>query len=214
LSTDVIEEIVSFWLGQSLDSPEAAFARRDWWYDGGTAVDDEIRSRFGAFVPRACEGALEDWRTTPNGALALILLLDQFTRNIYRRTPEAYSGDARAMGIVKRAIDENLDRGMHPVARVWLYHPFHHAEQIEEQDRGIALLDALLRSAPCLWHPYLRRSVKGWTRHRNIVARFGRFPHRNAVLCRESTDEERRFLLTDGEAFGQEPRAGHDGKAG
>jgi uncharacterized protein (DUF924 family) len=203
LSAETVNEIVAFWLGGSLDGPEAALARRDWWYDGGASVDGEIRSRFGAFVSLACKGSLPDWQTTPNGALALILLLDQFTRNIYRSTPEAYTGDAFALEIVNWAIERNIDRELHPVARIWLYHPFHHAEHIVEQDRGIALLNGLLRSAPNLWLPYIERSIRGWIRHRDIVARFGRFPHRNHVLGRMSTDKERAFLAADGETFGQ-----------
>jgi uncharacterized protein (DUF924 family) len=206
LSTETIDTIVTFWLGPGLDGPEAAFARRDWWYDGGATVDDEIRSRFGTLVLLACGGSLPDWQATPNGALALILLLDQFTRNIYRGTPDAYAGDAAAFDIVNRAIGRNLDRALHPVARIWLYHPFHHAEQVEAQDRGIALLNEVLKSAPAVWHPYIQRSIKGWTRHRDIVARFGRFPHRNRVLGRPSTDEERAFLAADGESFGQGQR--------
>lgn len=203
MSTESIDTIVAFWLGTCLDSPEAAYARRDWWYDGGAAVDDEIRARFGALVSRACKGSLPDWQATPNGALALILLLDQFTRNIYRGTPDAYLGDAAAFETVDRAIARGHDRELHPVCRIWLYHPFHHAERIDAQDRGLALLDAVLQSAPDPWHPYIQRSVKGWTRHRDIVARFGRFPHRNRVLGRESTDEERAFLATNDESFGQ-----------
>lgn len=203
MSTEIIDEIVTFWLDASLDDPETAFARRDWWYDGSASVDDEIRSRFGAYVPRACNGELMDWQVTPNGALALILLLDQFTRNINRGTPEAYSGDTLGFEIVNRAIDRNLDRELHSVARIWLYHPFHHAEQIENQDKGLALLNGVLRGASAPWHPYIQRSIKGWTRHRDIVARFGRFPHRNRVLGRQSTEEENAFLAADGESFGQ-----------
>jgi uncharacterized protein (DUF924 family) len=206
LSTETINKIVAFWLGTSLDSSEAALARRDWWYDGGASVDEEIRSRFGALVPPARKGSLLDWQATSNGVLALILLLDQFTRNIYRGTPEAYSGDALAYEIVNRAIDRNLDRELHLVARIWLYHPFHHAEQIEEQDKGIELLNRLLQSAPSLWHPYIQRSIRGWNRHRDIVARFGRFPHRNQMLGRRSTDAEHAFLAADGETFGQGQR--------
>ena len=203
MSTETINKIVAFWLGASLDGPEAALARRDWWYDGGASVDDEIRSRFGALVSRACKGALSDWQATANGALALIVLLDQFTRNIYRGTPAAYSGDRLAFEIVNRVIDRNIDQELHPVARIWLYHPFHHAEDVEEQHKGIALLNGLLQSAPGLWHPYIERSIRGWSRHRDIVARFGRFPHRNQVLGRMSTDKERTFLAADGQTFGQ-----------
>ncbi len=208
MSTQTIAEIVAFWLGPSLDGPESAFARRDWWYRGGPSVDEEIGARFGALVARACVRAPMDWRATSNGALALILLLDQFTRNLYRNTPKAYAGDARAFEIVNRTIEQKLDLALHPVARIWLYHPFHHSESIEEQDRGVALMESLAATAPGEWQPYIQRSVTGWGRHRDIVARFGRFPHRNPVLGRTSSEEERQFLARDGESFGQGPKRG------
>lgn len=205
MSTETIAEIVQFWLGQSLDGPEAAFARRDWWYKGGPAVDEEIRSRFGALVPPARERQFPDWEGTPHGALALILLLDQFTRNLFRFTPEAYSGDALAFEIVNGAVAAGLDKALHPVERIWLYHPFHHSESPAEQDRGVALVTALRDDAPEEWHPYVERSIRGWTGHRDIVVRFGRFPHRNEVLGRPSTAEEIAFLEADGNSFGQGP---------
>ncbi len=200
MDTDRIADIVAFWLG---DSPEKATAHRDWWYEGGPAVDEEIGSRFGDLVPLACARELMGWRATPDGALALVLLLDQFTRNLYRGTTDAYAGDACAFEIVNAAIDIKFDRTLHPVARIWLYHPFHHSEQVEEQDRGLELLRALRQEADPAWHAYVERSIKGWTRHRDIVARFGRFPHRNAILGRENTEEERTHLASGGESFGQ-----------
>ncbi len=206
MSTETISEIVAFWLGPSLGNPDAASGRRDWWYEGGAPVDDEIRARFGNLIPQACARELMAWQSTPDGALALILLLDQFTRNLYRNTPQAYAGDACAFEIVTRAIEQKLDTALPPVSRIWLYHPFHHAEDVEDQDRGLVLLNALRQEAPAEWHAYVERSIKGWTRHRNIVARFGRFPHRNAVLARDTTDEEHMFLKTYGEAFGQGPK--------
>ncbi len=207
MSLETISEITAFWLGPSLEGPDAAAGRRNWWYKGGKPVDDDIRARFGNLVPKACARHLMAWQSTPDGALALILLLDQFTRNLYRNTPEAYAGDACAFDIVSQTIEQGLDKALHPVSRIWLYHPFHHAESAEEQDRGLALLRELRQEAPPEWHPYVERSIKGWTRHRNIVARFGRFPHRNAVLGRTSTDKELAFLETNDDAFGQGPKA-------
>ncbi|MDP6389354.1 MAG: DUF924 family protein, partial [Alphaproteobacteria bacterium] len=102
--------------------------------------------------------------------------------------------DEHAFEIVNAVIEEGLDRALHPVARIWLYHPFHHSERVEEQDCGLELLRALHREADPAWHAYVERSIKGWTRHRDIVARFGRFPHRNAALGRETTEEEAAFL--------------------
>ena len=203
MNANRIADIVAFWLGDSRDSPDRALARRGWWYEGGPAVDEEIRARFGDLVPRACARELTGWRNTPDGALALILLLDQFTRNLYRGTVGAYAGDAFAFEVVTHAIDQGLDRSLHPVARIWLYHPFHHSEDVAEQDRGLRLLRALRKHADPAWHAYVERSIEGWTRHRDTVARFGRFPHRNAVLDRGSTTEELAHLAADGRRFGQ-----------
>lgn len=203
MNADIIADIAAFWLADSLESPEKAAARRDWWYKGGVPVDDEIRARFGDLVPRACARELMGWQDTPDGALALILLLDQFTRNLYRNTVEAYAGDPCAFDIVNATIDKGLDKALHPVARIWLYHPFHHSEDVAEQDRGLGLLRALRQEADPAWHAYVERSIKGWTRHRDIVAKFGRFPHRNDVLGRESTAEERAHMAAGGESFGQ-----------
>ncbi len=206
----MIADIAAFWLADSCDSPERASARREFWYRGGPAADEEIRRRFAGAVERACAGdpALMGWRETPEGALALILLLDQFTRNIWRGAVRAYAGDAQALEVVEHAIDHGLDRALHPVARIWLYHPFHHSEALGGQDRGLDLLRALRRDADPAWRAYVDRSIEGWTRHRDIVARFGRFPHRNAVLGRDSTAEEEAHMAAGGESFGQGLQAG------
>ena len=206
MSGDKINAIVSFWLGDALNSPEAADARRDWWYRGGPGVDAQIGERFGDLVEQACAGGLAHWQDSSDGALALIVLLDQFTRNMYRHTARAYAGDTHGMQIVNRVIENGLDQELHAVARIWLYHPFHHAESVHEQDRGIALLQDLLVQSEGSWHGYIKRSISGWTRHRDIVAKFGRFPHRNSVLGRESTAAEKDFLGSNSESFGQGPR--------
>ena len=203
MNPDLIADIVAFWLSDSRDGPNRALARHDWWYEGGPAVDDAIRVRFGDLVPRACARELMGWRNTPDGALALVLLLDQFTRNLHRGRVEAYAGDRCAFEVVNHAIDRGLDRTLHPVARIWLYHPFHHREDVAEQDRGLGLLRVLRQQADPAWHAYVERSIAGWARHRDVVARFGRFPHRNAVLGRDSTTDELAHLAADGRRFGQ-----------
>ena len=203
MSDTHILQITKFWLADSESDPSAADGRRDWWYRGGATVDGEIRQRFGELVERAIDDAFADWERTPSGSLALILLLDQFTRNLYRHTPAAYAGDARAFEVVSRAIEMGLDSDMHPVSRIWLYHPFHHSESVALQDRGLASLNELHREAPSSWGAYITRSIEGWTRHRNIVAEYGRFPHRNAVLGRVSSAAEERYLEGKPDAFGQ-----------
>ena len=154
---------------------------------------------------QACRGELVGWSNKPNGALALIILLDQFTRNLFRNTPKAYSGDIHALEILNKSIDHALDRKLSPVSRIWFYHPFHHSEQLSEQDRGLKLLEELKKGSLVKWHSYIDHSIAGWTRHRNIVSQFGRFPHRNEVLRRTSTKEELSFLATSGQSFGQGP---------
>ena len=198
-----IDSIRAFWLGDSLAGPEAAIARGDWWYRGGAAVDEEIRARFGFVMQPALAGRLTGWAGRPAGDLALVLVLDQFTRNLFRATPRAYAGDAAAMQVLVSALSAGLDRKLHPVERIWLYHPCHHAEDLSQQDRGLALLRGLLKEAPADWKSYVERSIQGWTRHRDIVARFGRFPHRNRVLGRRGSAAEDRFLAEDGETYGQ-----------
>ena len=202
-ANETIPAITAFWLGPALESPEAALARKDWWYRGGSAVDEEIRQRFGAQVDQACAGGLSRWEETGEGAFAMILLLDQFTRNLFRGTADAWKGDPRAFAIVNRAIDAGLDRTLHPVERIWLYHPFHHSERLADQDRGLELLRTLKEESPGEWQPYVGQSIQGWTRHRNIVAEFGRFPHRNLILGRESTPAEQAYIDGGGENFGQ-----------
>jgi uncharacterized protein (DUF924 family) len=210
MNTEAISEIIQFWHGPAQESAEAAAERRDWWYRGGEVVDDEIRARFGDLVDQARNGELSEWGQTSEGALALILLLDQFTRNLFRNTIEAYSGDELAFEVVVKAIRTNLDKSLHPVSRIWLYHPFHHSEEVVAQDTGITLLKALKRQGPAPWRPYIQRSIKGWTGHRDIVARFGRFPHRNHVLGRPSSRKEVTYLSKEGKSFGQGPTRRHD----
>ena len=116
---------------------------------------------------------------------------------------DAYIGDLSAFEIVEKTIDQKLDHKLHPLERIWLYHPFHHAEDIQQQDRGLTLLHELEHAAEKVWQPYIRRAIEGWTHHRIIVARFGRFPHRNEVLGRIDTAGELEFLSKGGESFGQ-----------
>jgi uncharacterized protein (DUF924 family) len=200
---DYIDQITDFWLDGCLNSPEAAHKRRDWWYGGDQQTDDEIRSRFGTLVSDACAGGLQEWEASAEGCFGLILLLDQFTRNLGRGTIEAYAGDKRAFAVVRHAIEAGLDRQLHPVSRIWLYHPFHHSEVLAEQDQGLSLLHQVKDAASPEWHAYVERSITGWTGHRDIVAQYSRFPHRNKVLGRTSTPAELDYIANDGRSFGQ-----------
>ena len=206
----IIQKILEFWLGDACASDQKALQRKQFWYDGGQLVDQEIREHFSDEIKNACNGTSLHWAKTPNGALALVILLDQFTRNIYRNTSHAYCGDELALEIVSASIRQKHDIDLSPVAAIWFYHPFHHSEILAEQDEGLSLLKHLKKRSDQKWHEYIERSIEGWTRHRQIIARFGRFPHRNHILRRKSTLDEKQFLTEDGQSFGQGPRLAKD----
>lgn len=191
-----IDAILEFWFGPDLAAP-VSDERRQRWFRKNEAFDREIRERFGADVERAAQGELEDWVGTPRGRLALVLLLDQFTRNIYRGNARSFACDARAEQLSLEGVERGDDQALPALARAFLYMPFMHAENLELQNRGVALFEALARE------PNAGGSFADFARlHRDIIQRFGHFPHRNRVLGRPSTEEETEFLKTPGSSFG------------
>lgn len=161
------------------------------WFEKDPELDRQIRERFGALHAEACRGALDHWKETPEGCLALIVLIDQFSRNLNRDGPEAYAHDGRALAAVAHAIAAGFDRAMTPAQRIFLYMPLMHSEALEDQERCIDLMRAA----------GLDKQVGYAIRHRDIIARFGRFPHRNAALGRASTEEEAAFLKEPDSGF-------------
>jgi uncharacterized protein (DUF924 family) len=168
------DEVVSFWREAG---PERWFARDE-------ALDQACRERFGLTYEAAARGDLNEWELTPEGARAVVLLLDQFPRNMFRGTRRVYATDPAALMAADRAIEKGYDQKVDPTLRKFFYLPFVHAEDLGHQERSVALNEALGD----------RDSVKWARHHRDIVARFGRFPHRNGILGRESTPEEETFL--------------------
>lgn len=154
-----------------------------------------MRDRFLADCNLAAEGRLAHWQEHPNSCLALILLLDQFPRNIFRGTPRAFATDAMALQAAERAVGDRFDEQLLPVQRWFLYLPFEHSEHLEHQHRSIALFDTLRDD------PDSASTIDYAYRHLRVIERFGRFPHRNAILGRESTPEEQEFLLQPGSGF-------------
>lgn len=175
-------DILAFWF-----SPEV----RAKWFVRDDAFDAELRQRFGPLLLDARQGELVHWSESPDGALALVILLDQLSRNIHRGTPEAFASDGMALAIAERAVDQGDDLRLTPEQRGVLYMPFEHSESLADQDRGVALFEALGEGEAL---DYMRR-------HREIIARFGRFPHRNTILGRNSTPEEIEFLKQPGSSF-------------
>ena len=185
--------ILDFWFGAP-GTPEHGQDRAV-WFRKDSAFDAEIRARFEVAVSAALAGAFGEWCGTPRGSLARVLLLDQFTRNIYRDTPRAFAGDARALATADGAVARGFDRELGRYERWFLYMPFEHAENVEAQRRSLALFGALASETN-------DPGAAEWAqRHADVVFRFGRFPHRNAILGRTSTPEEAAFLAAPGSRF-------------
>jgi uncharacterized protein (DUF924 family) len=171
------------------------------WFRVDRAFDERLRATFGATVERAIAGDFEGWRGTPEGTIALVLLLDQLPRNLFRGTPRAFAGDARARAIAGDAIARGVDASLPIMARTFFGMPLQHAEDRALQDEGVRYFERLLAEAPEASRAPVASGLDYARRHRDIVARFGRFPHRNATLGRESTPEEIAFLKTPGSSF-------------
>ena len=194
----LVAEIHEFWFG-ALRAGFPVEDRQSRWFGGSTGVDAEIRARFGGATEAAIDGGLEHWRTTARGAVALVLLLDQFARNIHRGSARAFAGDARARSIARAVLAEPLQT----VERVFMLLPFEHSELLADQEFCVAEYDRLLETV----YEAHRATIAGYRRfaaeHREIIARFGRFPHRNRALGRADTAEEAAWLGAGGRRFGQ-----------
>jgi len=187
--TGLTERLLSFWFGDGWQS--AAPEPRPEWFKPNPDFDGEIARLFGAEVERAMADGFSELAEGAHGSLALILLLDQFPRNLFRGTARAFATDGRALAVARQALERGFDAALPPVMRLFVYLPFEHSEDLADQERSVALFRALGNAE---WLDYA-------VRHRDIVARFGRFPHRNAALGRPTTAEEAAFLKTPNSSF-------------
>jgi uncharacterized protein (DUF924 family) len=195
------EIILDFWFGSNPDDAVVAKERSDLWWSKNKVTDDDIRRRFEIYVIMAVSEQLTDWLTTPLGRLALIIVTDQFPRTIYRDTAQAISCDEKALAWCIEGLEQKVDRELRPIERVFFYLPLEHAEYLEHQALSVKYFGELASQVnseqKVLFDGYLDYAV----RHRQIIERFGRFPHRNSVLARESTPEELAFLSEPGSSF-------------
>jgi len=198
---DGIAAVLDFWFQDvegSRPAPESAFAR---WFGKSEQTDREIADRFGEPVERALRGELDRWTESPRGRLALVILLDQFTRNLFRGTARAFSGDARALALCREGIARGDDGTLEPHQRVFLYLPLEHAEDTRAQGESVRAFETLAAAVP----ETLRKEFEGYLdyarRHAEVVERFGRFPHRNRALGRPSSEQELAFLRQPGSSF-------------
>lgn len=195
------ERILTFWFGDDVEALSSLDDLISLWFRKSEATDALIRERFGAAVEAASRGELDDLADTPRGRLALLVLLDQFPRNIYRGTPRAFATDARALSLALEGIEKGHDRELHPLQRLFFYLPLEHAEDLAMQDRAVELCRGLRSEAPVGMERYFDSFLDYAERHRDVIVKFGRFPHRNAILGRESSEAEREYLAQPGAGF-------------
>ncbi len=195
------ESVLTFWFGTGTDDNTIAQSQRKLWWSKDAAVDADMRKRFATGVNAAATGKHDDWAVTLRGRLALILLFDQFPRNIYRDTPQAFAYDARALLLAQDLIESGGHCNLRRIERVFCYLPLEHAESIEMQTRSVELFSALAADVPEQQRDTFKGYVDYAIRHRDVIARFGRFPHRNRILGRASTPEEIEFLKQPGSSF-------------
>ncbi|MBL8625287.1 MAG: DUF924 domain-containing protein [Myxococcales bacterium] len=187
-----IDAVWDFWFGAlDADGNAAPEVQRRWWIKD-PALDAEIGARFGALHRAVVGGEREAWRAEPRGALAYVVVLDQFSRNLFRGAPGMFAADTQALAAAKAAVAAGHDRALPVAPRGFFYLPYMHSEDLADQDACVALFTDV---------PGAAQSVDFAERHRAIVRRFGRFPHRNAILGRASTAEEEAFLREPGSAF-------------
>jgi len=196
-----IDDVLTFWFGTSKDDLKVYEEHSAKWFKKDPAFDQELTERFASLVEHARTADLDDWAATPEGRLALIILLDQYARNIYRGTSAMYASDDKCLRLVEEGLEAGDDKALRFPQRGFFYMPLMHAENAEAQDLCVATFANLVLEAPDALKPRFRNNLGYAIAHRDIVIRFGRFPHRNAILGRESTPEEVEFLKEPGSGF-------------
>lgn len=187
------QAVLDFWFGSPTE-PDYGQPKKAWFIKR-QAFDQEIRDRFSSLHAQACAGELDDWQDEPESCLALLIVLDQFSRNLFRGTPKAFSADAKALAIAKRAIAQGFEPLLLPIQRWFLYLPFEHSEDRDDQKRSLELWESLRGHGPSA------SAIQYAYQHADVIRKFGRFPHRNVILGRTSTEAEQNFLMQPGSSF-------------
>lgn len=204
---DEAVEVRRFWFGRLPLKPESVPARLALWFgsrEQEARTDELVRSRFGDLIERAATGGLAAWADSPRRRLSLILLLDQFPRHVHRGTERAFATDREALALTLSGMQSAADAALTPVERIFFYMPLQHAELRDAQEESVAAYRRLLGEAPDELKTLFASSLESAELHRGIVARFGRFPHRNRVLGRANSAEEEAYLREGGQSFGQQ----------
>ncbi len=198
-----IEAVLTFWFKEhDLNAPQID-GRMDVWFGEDPVFDEEIASEFSEDVAKASDGELNRWAEEPRGRLALIILLDQFRRNIYRNKAEAFDKDKVALKLCVEGAMEKKDKGLSPIERVFFYMPLQHAESRKVQQKSCEIYNRLAEAVSPTFRETFETVAQFAELHADIVLQFGRFPHRNKIMNRENTPEENEYLAGDVPSFGQ-----------
>ena len=192
------DAILDFWFGQPTAADYGHYRKA--WFVKDPDFDQSIRQHFLADYEKAAAGALDHWQKDPHSSVALLLLLDQFPRNLFRGQPRSFETDPQAKAVATQLVDTGQDQQLIPAHRFFIYVPFEHSEDIADQNRCVALMQNLVDTVPDLDNG-LKGGLNYAIRHRDVIQQFGRFPHRNEILGRESTPEELKFLQQPGSRF-------------
>ena len=196
-----VQDVLDFWFGPAGSATDIAQRQRKLWFGKSAVLDQAVAERFAMTLVDATASRLDHWSGTPQGRLALVIVFDQFPHHIHRNLPQAFASDAQALALSLDALAAGEDLQLTPIERVFLYLPLEHAESIDMQARSVSLYEQLAHQAAAeeraLFDDFLRYAQ----RHHDVVARFGRFPHRNTILDRVSTPEEIEFLKQPGSRF-------------
>jgi uncharacterized protein (DUF924 family) len=199
--SDSLESVLAFWFGAPGSAAEIAGRQSKLWFGKSPANDQAVIERFAATLTAATAGRLDHWVNTPRGRLALVIALDQFPHHIHRDQPQAFATDPQALTHSLAALDAGEDRRLAPIERVFLYLPLEHAESLAMQEQSVSLYEQLAHEAAADERAVFDGFLDYARKHRDVVARFGRFPHRNAILGRPSTPDELEFLKQPGSRF-------------
>lgn len=198
---DQRESVLVFWFGPPGSATEIAGRQRRLWFGKSADNDQAVTERFAATLTAAAAGQLDHWANTPRGRLALVIVLDQFPHHIHRDQPPAFATDPQSLALSLAALESGEDRKLAPIERVFLYLPLEHAESLEMQARSVSLYEQLAHEAAADERALFDGFLDYARRHYDVVARFGRFPHRNEILGRASTADELEFLKQPGSRF-------------
>lgn len=191
----MIDKVVLNWFEYE-NNPKILF-NRDIWWTKNKEVDDTIRTQYQDLSEEAVQGKLDQWLESPLGALAFIILIDQFSRNMHRDSPKMYENDYLALTAAKEAISRGYDKRLNLTERVFLYLPLEHSENLEDQNQSVALFEQLYQDTPSELKPIAQNYLNFAKAHQKVIKEFNRFPTRNKILSRESTPQEKAYLKTN-----------------